>query len=196
MKKGFLFGLWLFLLLFNLAAVYISFTAYVYERERKILRNIGEFIQGLASKRETINISYPELTYILYTHRRTGERFVTSNVDAGIVRDMYIYTVIDLRDAVIYVYTKKISFKEYLIFVSSQPLYIGLLVAGLLLYITIFYYTVKELEVKEPVISEEVINKLKAIRLTLATFKIIPEESVEEMKKLVDSILKHTLNKR
>ena len=92
---------------------------------------------------------------------------------------------------------KKIDPLDYLNFVGQNHLYTGLIVASVLLYLSIFYFTVKEFELAQSGgITEELMNRLKALRLTLATFKVIPEESVDEMKRVVDSILRHRSSKR
>jgi hypothetical protein len=196
MRKTFIFFLWLFLLIFVLSSIYISFTAYLYERDTKMLSNISSFFFGVREGRTKVDIPYPEYTIIMYAKRQTG-KFVSSNVASPMDRDKYVQITMPVGDGTLYLYVRKVDLVEYLSFVGSNNLYTGLLVASVLLYFSIFYFTLKEFELAERGgLTEELVNRLKALRLTMATFKIIPEESIEEMKKLVDSILKHRLSKR
>ncbi len=196
MRKTFIMLLWLFLLLFVLSSIYISFTAYLYDRETKVLSNISAFFMGIREGKTKVDLPYPEHTIVMYAKRASG-KFVSTNVASPMERAKYVHIVMPVKDGTLYLYVKKVSIGEYLSFVSQHNLYTGLLVASLLLYFSVFYFTLKEFEVAERGgLTEELMNRLKALRLTMATLKVIPEESVDEMKKLVDSILKHRLSKR
>ncbi|NPA40907.1 MAG: hypothetical protein GXO18_01350 [Aquificae bacterium] len=196
MRKPFIFFLWLFLLVFVIASLYISFTAYLYERDAKLLANISAFFVGVNSGLEKVSIPYPKYTVIMYKKEPSG-KFVSSNALPPEERDNYIQVEMPVRDGKLFLYVRKIDLKEYLSFVGSNTFYTGLLVASLLLYLSIFYFTLKEFEIAQRgALTEELLNRLKALRLTMATLKVIPEESVEEMKKLVDGILKDRLSKR
>ncbi len=190
MRKLFVFFLWLFLLLFVLASFYISFTAYLYERDAKLLSNVSAFFIGVQAGRSNISLPYPEYTVIIFNKRSEG-KVTSSNVGSPVARENYVHITMPIGEDVLYMYVKKINFRDYIAFVSNKPLYIGLLTVSLLLYMSIFYFTLNELQtVRQEETISELLGKLKALRLTLATFKVIPEESLEEMKKIVDSILK------
>jgi len=197
MRKLFVLFLWLFLLLFVVASLYISFTAYLASRDSMVLANVSTFILRMKEGQREIRLPYPDQTVIVYTAKPSGERFVSTNAAVPIDRDSFIYVSRSIRSGTLHMYVKKINPLDYVLFVSREPLYIGLLVASVLLYISIFYFTVREFELAQGGrITEELMNRLKALRLTLATVKILPEESVNEMKRVVDSILKHRLSKR
>jgi len=196
MRKPFVFFLWLFLLVFVLSSIYISFTAYLYDRDAKILANMSSFFLGVKEGVDRVSIPYPEYTVIMYAREPSG-KFVSSNVGSPIERELYVHIVMPVKDGTVYMYVRKVQLLEYLAFVGKHNLYTGLLVASVLLYFSIFYFTLKEFELAERGgLTEELLNRLKALRLTMATLKIIPEESIDEMKKLVDNILKHRLSKR
>ena len=122
---------------------------------------------------------------------------MSSNAVSGVDRGEYDLVFIPIGNDKVYAYVKKIELLDYLNFVAQNQLYTGLIVASILLYLSIFYFTVKEFELAQSgSITEELMNKLKALRLTLATFKVIPEESVDEMKRVVDSILGNKPSKK
>ncbi len=189
MRRNFIFALWIFLLGFVLASIYISFSAYLIDRDKKILANVATFLTAVQRGEEKVELPYPDYTLLVYL-KRPNKKFVSTNAVTEIDRDKYTSVTLTLKGDVVYVYAKKVSLTDYLSYISGNNLYIGLLVAGFLLYMSVFYFTIREFEVsKGDRLTVELINKLKAFRLTLATFKVIPEESVEEMKKVVDSIL-------
>jgi len=190
MRRTFVFFLWLFLLIFVLASLYVSFTAYLVERDKKILANISTFFLEVERGKEKIQLPHPEYSVIVYM-KKPDKKFMSANVLSSIDRSKYLSLTVPRGRDVAYLYVRKIDLIDYLSFVGRVPLYTGLLVASLLLYLSIFYFTVREFELTQRGgVTEELMNRLKAFRLTLATFRVIPEESIDEMKKIVDSILK------
>ena len=197
MRKLFVLFLWLFLLLFVVASLYISFTSYLASRDRMILANVSTFLLKVREGERRIQLPYPDQTVIVYTEKPSGERYMSANATGPLDRDKYSYVTRSLRSGTIYMYVRKIDPLDYLLFVSREPLYTGLLVASLLLYLSIFYFTVREFELAQGGrLTEEFLSRVKALRLTLATVKVLPEESVNEMKKVVDSILKYRPSKK
>ncbi len=196
MRKPLIVFLWLFLLMFVVASVYMSFSSYVYDRETKILANVSTFFVGVKEGVEKINIPYPKYTVLLYRKDPHG-KFVSSNTLSPEEKSSYIQMEIPISEGILFMYVRKVEIGEYLSFVSGNAFYTGLLIVSILLYITIFYFTLKEFEVgQRGILTEELVNRLKALRLTIATLKVIPEESIEEMKRLVDTMLKDKLSKR
>ncbi len=189
MKRLFIFFLWLFLLGFVLSSLYISFTDYLYDREAKILGNVTTFMDRMAKGEDNVRIPNPGFSVFIYSDKR-GNKIVSSNVRNPGDRGAFLNLSFPLEEGRIYMYVKKVDLLDYLFFVSQNPFYTGLLVASLLLYITIFYFTLRELQIPQRVtLTEDLINRLKALRLTLATLRVIPEESVDELKRIVDSII-------
>ena len=189
MKRVFIFFLWIFLLVFVLSSLYISMTDYLYTRDTKILRNVVHFLEKAGKGENNVRLPHPDATIFIYSDRQ-GNKLVSANVRNPGDRGAYLNMKVSLEGGNLYIYLKKIDPIDYLVFVSQNPFYTGLLVASLLLYITIFYFTLRELQVPQRVaLTEDLINRLKALRLTLATLKVIPEESVDELKRIVDSII-------
>lgn len=190
MRRSFVFFLWLFLIIFVLASLYVSFNAYLMDRDRKILANMGTFFLEVERGKERIELPYPEYSVIVYM-KKPDKKFMSANVLSDIDRSKYLSMSVPKGKDIVYLYVRKVDLLDYLGFVGQVPLYTGLLVASLLLYLSIFYFTVREFELSQRgSVTEDLLNRLKAFRLTLATFRVIPEESVDEMKKIVDSILK------
>ncbi len=189
MKRLFIFFLWIFLLGFVLTSLYISFTDYLYQRDSKIVGNVVHFMDKMRKGEGSVKLPYPEASIIIFSDKR-GNKVVSENVKNPGERSRLFKLNFPVEDGSLYLYVKKVDLKDYFLFVSQNPFYTGLLVASLLLYITIFYFTLRELQTPQrATLTEELINKLKALRLTLATLKIIPEESVDELKRIVDSIV-------
>ncbi len=196
MRKSFVFFLWIFLLLFVVASLYISFTAYIKDRDRKVFSNVSTFFLRMSQGEEKIELPYPEYTVIVHMRKPEG-KFLSANAVSSVDREAYELINLGRGRDVTYIYVKKIDPVDYLMFVSQNLLFMGLLVANILLYLSIFYFTVKELELAQGGgVPAELMNRLKALRLSLATFKVIPEESVKEMRKVVDDILKNRSSKR
>jgi hypothetical protein len=165
-------------------------------RDVKILSNLTSFFTQANEENREIAIPYPEESMIVFAVKKGG-RYISNNVGTHIDRDKFSQLTFQAGDGAIHIYVRKVDPVDYLKFLLGRPLYIGLIAASLLLYISLFYFTVKEFQVSgDGTLSEEAIAKIKALRLTLATIKLIPEESVEEMKKVVDSILSHKIKKK
>jgi len=197
MKKLLIFSLWLFLLLFVVASFYISFTSYLAKRDAMILSNVSTFLLKVKKGEKVVKLPYPDYTVMVYTEKPSGEKYVSANVTAPMDRDRYIHIARTLEGGTLYMYVRRIDPADYILFVSAEPLYIGLLVASFLLYVSIFYFTIREFELAhEGSLTEDLMKRVKALRLTLATMKVLPEESVNEMKKVVDSILKYRITKK
>ncbi len=189
MKRAFIFFLWLFLLGFVLSSLYISFTDYLYHRDTKVLRNVTYFLDRVDKGENNIKLPHPYTSVFIFSDKH-GNKIVSANVRNPGDRGKFFKMDIRTEGGNLYMYIKKVDPVDYILFVSQNPFYTGLLVASFLLYITIFYFTLRELQVPQRVtLTEELINKLKALRLTLATLRVIPEESVDELKRIVDSII-------
>ena len=196
MRNLFIFILWIFLLGFVISSLYISFTDYLYTRDSRILTNTLAFFMKIREGEQKIDIPYPDETVIMLQQRPAG-KFLSTNVGEPIDRSKYTQITLRVENSVAYMYIRKIDIMGYFLFISNRPLYIGLLTASILLYLSIFYFTIKEFQLTHrETLTEELLSRIKALRLTLATLKLIPEESAEEMKKIVDAILSNRITKR
>ena len=196
MRNLFIFILWIFLLGFVIASLYISFTDYLYTRDSRVLTNTLAFFMKMREGQQRIEIPYPEDTVIMLQQRPAG-KFLSTNVGKPIDRSKYTQITLRVENNVAYMYIRKVDVIGYFLFISNRPLYIGLLTASILLYLSIFYFTIKEFQLTQrETLTEELLSRIKALRLTLATLKLIPEESAEEMKRIVDAILSNRITKR
>jgi hypothetical protein len=102
----------------------------------------------------------------------------------------------------VYIYTRKYNFGEYIEEMLKNPTSLGIALAGLILSaIGIVYMLIPQAQQKstEVKIVEKIVEKtyppdlerkLKALRLAIATHGVIPKESIEEAKRILDNILK------
>ncbi|MGB9873831.1 MAG: hypothetical protein ACPLRS_02560 [Hydrogenobacter sp.] len=76
-------------------------------------------------------------------------------------------------------------------FFIENPYAFGMLISGFLVFAMGMFllYTVEEKQVVKTT-DDKFVNYIKALRLTLSTSRIIPEESVEKAKGILDDILK------
>lgn len=203
MKRGVLFLLWVFILLFSLATFYVSYTAYIHQKERQVVENISTFLHDYLEK-GIVSLPYPEVMVLKV--KKEGRIFATANFNNPISTENFLYSVKGKDDKSVEVYLRKSSLEEFMLFLFASPV---LLAANLLLfviYLSFFYFMVKELEVKvpekvkevleeKPTLSAELINQVKALRVLLHTEKILGKEASEKAKNLVDEILRKLENK-
>jgi hypothetical protein len=112
---------------------------------------------------------------------------------------MYLsYHKISPSKAEIYIYTRKYNFGEYIEEMLKNPTSLGIALAGLILSaIGIVYMLIPQAERKGTEVKivgktypPDLERKLKAVRLAIATHGVIPKESIEEAKRILDYILK------
>ncbi len=171
----------------------LSFAEYSTERERKIVKNIATFMVNTQEDRNIVNI--PEPDYSLITLRtKDGKSFISSNMNLPFDSSLYLSTRASVGGSSAIVYYKKVSLSDYLLFLVSKPVYLGMLGASAFLFIALLIYISGETRqiVGKTTVDEKFMDKVKALRLTLSTMKIVPEESAQEMKKVIDSILKES----
>ncbi len=194
MKKIIYTFLGLLALSLVVSSLYIGIDKFVIERDRKISKNIAVFIVKKERGEENISLTYPEYTIII-TRDKEGNIFNSmgkANIDfsdlngSGYVEKGYEANI----------YIKKMSINNLVKFIMEDYVIMGTVVSSFLLFIILYYALVREISETVPKeksegvkVNEEFIKKLKALKLTIAAHKIIPEESMEQMKKIVDSLL-------
>ena len=177
-----------------ISSLYIGIDKFVIERDKKISKNIAVFIVKKERGEENISLTYPEYTIII-TRDKEGNIFNSmgkANIDfsdlngSGYVEKGYEANI----------YIKKMSINNLVKFIMEDYVIMGTVVSSFLLFIILYYALVREISETVPKeksegvkVNEEFIKKLKALKLTIAAHKIIPEESMEQMKKIVDSLL-------
>jgi hypothetical protein len=193
MKRFIVFLASLIALLVFGATFVFSFTEYSKEREEKIVKNLSTFMVYSHEGKSIINI--PESDYSLITLKtKEGRRFISSNMNLPFDSTLYRSLKSSAGETSAIVYYKKFSLSEYIMFIVSKPAYAGMLFASAFLFIALMVYISGETgtQQRQTGMDEKLLDKLKALRLTLSTMKIIPEDSAQEMKRVLDSILKES----
>lgn len=182
---------------------YTSFEVYVIDRLSKSSESIGHFLIKAIQNDTLIEVPNASNT-IITLETPEGKTYATQGINLPIDKGMYYHFRKNADGYNFVLYIKSINIFEYLEYLLGNPAAMGISIAGGIL-ILMGIYTVlssgapdvpvpKEQESKpEPEkvqgYDDELIKHLKALRLTLATSKIIPEESLEKAKSIIDSIL-------
>ncbi|NAZ23424.1 MAG: hypothetical protein GU346_03040 [Thermocrinis sp.] len=183
--------------------IYTSFEIYAIKKQEKINANFANFILFVYEGKELKNIEYPDQGFFIFKPSE-GKIFTYGQVLQNPTDiNMYSsYHKILPSKAEVYIYTRKYNFGEYIEELLKNPTAFGIALAGLiLLAIGIVYILILQAQQKntEGKIVEKIVEKtypqglerkLKALRLVIATHRIIPKESIEEAKRILDDILK------
>lgn len=185
-------------LLFGLG-IYTSFEIYAIKKQEKINVNFASFMLSVYEGKELKNIDYPDQGFFIfklaegkiYTYGQAFQNPTDFN--------MYLsYYKISPSKSEVYIYTRKYNFGEYIEEMLKNPTSLGIALAGLILSaIGIVYMLIPEAQQKstevkivEKTYPPDLESKLKALRLVIATHRIIPKESIEEAKRILDNIFK------
>ncbi len=183
--------------------IYTSFEIYAIKKQEKINANFAGFILSVCENKELKNIEYPDQGFFIF---KTAEGKVFTYGQAfqnPTYINMYSsYHKVSPTKAEVHIYTRKYNFGEYIEELLKNPTSFGIALAGLiLLAVGIVYMLTPQAQHKntEGEIVEKTVEKtypqglerkLKALRLAIATHRIIPKESIEEAKRILDDILK------
>ena len=179
--------------------IYTSVEIYAIKKQEKINANFAGFILSVCENKELKNIEYPDQGFFIFKTAE-GKVFTYGQVFQNPTDiNMYSsYHKISPTKAEVYIYTRKYNLGEYIEELLKNPTSFGIALAGLILFaIGIVYMLIpqtqhKSTEVKmvEKTYLQGLESKLKALRLAIATHRIIPKESIEEAKRILDDILK------
>ena len=185
-------------LLFGLG-MYTSFETYAIEKQEKINANFASFVLSVCENKELKNVEYPDQGFFIFKTAE-GKVFTYGQVFQNPTDiNMYSsYHKISPTKAEVYIYTRKYNLGDYIEELLKNPTSFGIALAGLILFaVGIAYMLVpqpqqKSIEGKtvEKTYPQGLEEKLKALRLAIATHRIIPKESIEEAKRIIDNILK------
>ncbi len=206
MKRGILFLLWVFILLFSIATFYVSYSAYLQEREKRIAENLSTFLLSYPNK-ELVPLPYPELMVIKV--KEDGKIFASANFASPIDYGTFLASLKRSDKKNVEVYIKKPSFDGFTFFLFENPIFLAMNLFLFILYLAFYYLLVKELEKPIPVeIKEEkpktesealfrleLVKRLKALKVLLHTEKILGKEATEKARNLVDEMLEKLENK-
>ncbi len=179
--------------------IYTSFEMYATKKQEKIYANFAGFILSVSENKELKNIEYPDQGFFIFKTAE-GRVFTYGQVFQNPTDiNMYSsYHKVSPTKAEVYIYTRKYNFGEYIEGLLRNPTSFGIALAGLILsaigivYMLIPQAQQKSTEVKvvEKTYPQGLERKLKALRLVIATHRILPKESIEEAKRILDNILK------
>ncbi len=186
------------LLLFGLG-IYTSFEIYAIKKQEKINANFASFMLSVYEGKELKKMDYPDQGFFIF---KTAEgKIYTYGQAFQNPIDINMYSSYHKKlpsKAEVYIYTRKYNFGEYIEEMLKNPTSLGIALAGLILsaigivYMLIPQAQQKSTEVKivEKTYPPDLERKLKAVRLAIATHRIIPKESIEEAKRILDNIFK------
>jgi hypothetical protein len=178
--------------------IYTSFEIYAIKKQEKINVNFAGFILSVCENKELKNIEYPDQGFFIFKTAE-GRVFTYGQVFQNPTINMYLsYHKASPTKVEVYIYTRKYNFGEYIEELLKNPTSFGIALAGLILFaIGIVYMLILQAQQKstegkivEKTYPQGLERKLKALRLAIATHGIIPKESIEEAKRILDNILK------
>ncbi len=185
------------LLLFGLG-IYTSFEIYAIKKQEKINANFASFMLSVYEGKELKSIDYPDQGFFIFKPAE-GRIYTYGHVFQNPTDvNMYLfYHKISPSKSEVYIYTRKYNFGEYIEEMLKNPTSLGIALAGLILFAIGVYKLIpqaqqKSTEVKivEKTYPQDLEGKLKALRLAIATHEVIPKESIEEAKRILDNIFK------
>jgi len=185
-------------LLFGLG-IYTSFEIYAIKKQEKINANFASFMLSVYEGKELKNIDYPDQGFFIFKPAE-GKITIYGQVFQNPM-DINMYSSYHKKlpsNAEVYIYTRTHNFGEYTEELLKNPTHFGIALAGLILFaIGIVYMLIPqaeqkgaEVEIVEKTYPPGLERKLKAVRLAIATHRIIPRESIEEAKRILDNIFK------
>ncbi len=179
--------------------IYTSFEIYAIKKQEKINANFASFMLSVCENKGLKNIEYPDQGFFIFKTVE-GKIFTYGQVFLNPMDiNMYSsYHKISPTKAEVYIYTRKYNFGEYIEELLRNPTSFGIALAGLILFAIGIVYTPilqaqhknTEGKIVEKTYPQGLERKLKALRLAIATHGILPKESVEEAKRILDNILK------
>jgi hypothetical protein len=179
--------------------IYTSFEIYAIKKQEKINANFAGFVLSVCENKDLKNIEYPDQGFFIFKTAE-GKVFTYGQVFQNPTDiDRYSsYHKISPTKAEVYIYTRKYNFGEYIEELLRNPMSFGIALAGLILFAIGIVYTPilqtqhkgTEGKIVEKPYPQGLEKRLKALRLAIATHEIIPKESIEEARRILDDILK------
>ncbi len=205
MRRGILFLLWIFILLFSVATFYVSYSAYIHEKERYIAENVSTFLISYPEK-NIVALPYPELMIIKV--KDEGRIYASANFASPVDLENFVNSAKKEEEKSVEVYLRRSSFDDFTFFLFANPIFLAMNLFLFVIYIAFYYLMVKELEKPamgkarktqwkedEILIYLELTKHLKALKVLLHTEKLLGKEALEKAKNLVDEMLKKLENR-
>ncbi|SHK25658.1 hypothetical protein [Thermocrinis minervae] len=172
-----------------------AFTLYANNKLKKVNTNFAKYMLDVYSGASSVKLPYEDIN-IFVLRDNTGKVIATLNTINTLDIQAFTYTQQKSTAAVFSVYTKSFSIGEFTNVLMDNPAWTGIFFSGFILLALGLFNLVSrsdqiKVETERKLLSDEyIINKLKALRLTIGTAKLLPEESLQEAKKILDDILK------
>ncbi|RUM28556.1 MAG: hypothetical protein DSY42_08155 [Aquifex sp.] len=202
MKRLIFLGIWLFLVFFTIASFYVSYSAFITERDRKIAENMATIFMALPEKKVVL---LPHSELMVFKVIKGKEMYMSANAIKPIDFSKFEVTVKKIGDLSVEVYVKRASVDDFLIFLAANPIFGGMLSFIFIIYISFFYLTISEFrevrvikqarQFSDRFSKEEILKSLKAIKVLLHTEKILKEESINKARTLLDETIERLENK-
>lgn len=173
---------------------WMAFEIYVNGKLKRVSQNVAQFTYGVYSGQSLIKIPNP-LENIFLIRAKDGKVITTDNAIGPLNTDDLTFAEQSKEGNYIYVYTKKMDIDDYLNILIDKPLTLGVSLSGLILFLFGILLILRNMGVGkvEKVVStpdESLIKRLKALRVSLAMGELIPRESLQEAKSIVEDIIK------
>lgn len=173
---------------------WMAFEVYANGKIKSLSQNMAKFAYSLYNGESLISI--PKASENIFLMKTQDGKVIASNNAIGpLTVEGFTFGEYKQKGAYVYVYSKKVSLGDYFNLFFEKPLAIGTSVPGLLLFlvgliIVLRYSTSTQTQHQDKVQDEGLINSLKALRASLAMGGLIPRESLEEAKRIVEDIIK------
>ena len=177
---------------------WIAFEIYAIKKLKRINENIANFVCGFYVGESLVKIPNPsENIFLLST--KEGRIITTDNtLTKPLNTENFTSAEYSKNGVRAHVYTKGLTIKEYIATFVEYPSIFGVSLSGLVLFFTGLILLFKidrekafvKLEHEDDKRDEELVKSLKALRVSLAFGEIIPRESLQEAKKVLEGIIK------
>jgi hypothetical protein len=172
---------------FIVGSFYIASDYYYYSKEERISKDMAMALYSVKTNSNQIVLPYGEdMVVVIKTPNRVIKS--TNLINHPIDQNLFHGTTQKIGNDTLIVGVKISSFGEIITELFKTPIALGMFFIGLAIATWIVWSLRKTFV---DYLDEELIERLKALRLTIATAKIIPQESSEEAKRIIDIILSY-----
>jgi len=172
---------------FIVGSFYIASDYYYYSKEERISKDMAMALYSVKTNSNQIVLPYGEdMVVVIKTPNLVIKS--TNIINHPIDQNLFHGTTQKIGNDTLIVGVKISSFGEIMTELFKTPIALGMFFIGLAIATWIVWSLRKTFV---DYLDEELIERLKALRLTIATAKIIPQESSEEAKRIIDIILSY-----
>lgn len=172
---------------FIVGSFYIASDYYYYQKEERLSKDMSIALYSVKSGSNQIVLPYGD-DMVVIVRTPNGVIKSTNLINHPIDQNLFHGTTEKIGNNTIIVGLKISSFGDIMTRLFTMPVALGMFLVGLMIAAWIVWSLRKTFV---DYLDEELIERLKALRLTIATAKIIPQESSEEAKRIIDIILSY-----